>query len=69
MNTLKEVLQSFIKNPTATFCVITIGGCMLLYSDLRSQMDKNMEVQQETVKVLNELTIRVTDIERKLSNH
>ena len=72
----KEVFASFSNNPTVTFMVITLAAVFYLYSDLSSFISqqqqiltRQVETQQETTDLLNQISQRITEIELKIYNN
>lgn len=70
---LGEALQSFSKNPIIGFMMICLGAVWYLYNDLsnfiHSQqqiLTKQVQTQQETTDLLNQISMRIAEIEMKI---
>ena len=75
-NFFKEIFTSFSNNPTVTFTILTLIAVFYLYNDLSSfisqqqqLLTKQVETQQETTDLLNQISQRITEIELKIYNN
>lgn len=71
--TIKEVKDTFITNPTVAFILITLGAVYLLYTDLSTFIHEQQKIltqqvtqQQATTDLLNQISQRIAEIEMKL---
>lgn len=71
--TIKEVKETFITNPVVGFMVITLGAVYLLYTDLstfiheqQKILTQQVQTQQATTDLLNQISVRIAEIEMKL---
>ena len=46
MQNIKEIIQAFIQNPSATICTVCMAGIAVIYSDNREFIQE----QQQTLK-------------------
>jgi hypothetical protein len=71
--TLKEVKDTFMTNPTVAFILVTLGAVYLLYTDLSTFIQEQQKIltqqvqtQQATTDLLNQISQRIAEIELKL---
>lgn len=71
--TLKEVKDTFMTNPTVAFILVTLGAVYLLYTDLSAFIHEQQKIltnqvqqQQATTDLLNQISQRIAEIELKL---
>lgn len=71
--TLKEVKDTFMTNPTVAFVLVTLGAVYLLYTDLSTFIQEQQKIltqqvqtQQATTDLLNQISQRIAEIELKL---
>lgn len=65
--------MGMVKTPVVTFALLSIAACFYLYNDLKTfigeqkiVLSEQIKNQTRTVEVLNQITQRLSDIERKL---
>lgn len=71
--TIKEVKETFITNPVVGFIIITLSAVYLLYTDLstfiheqQKILTQQVQTQQATTDLLNQISVRIAEIEMKL---
>ena len=71
--TLKEIKDTFMTNPTVAFILVTLGAVYLLYTDLSTFIHEQQKIltnqvqqQQATTDLLNQISQRIAEIEVKL---
>ena len=60
------IARWLVEQPRVLLSVIGIAAAGVLYYDLREYMHYQQQVQNETVRVLTELTLRVENIEHRV---
>lgn len=60
------IARWLVEQPRVLLSVIGIAAAGVLYYDLRAYMHYQQQVQNETVRVLTELTLRVENIEHRV---
>lgn len=60
------IARWLVEQPRVLLSVIGIAAAGVLYYDLREYMHHQQQVQNETVRVLTELTLRVENIEQRV---
>ena len=68
--TLKEIKDTFMTNPTVAFILVTLGAVYLLYTDLSTFIHEQQKIltnqvqqQQATTDLLNQISQRIAEIE------
>lgn len=71
--TLKQVKETFIKNPIVAFILITLSAIWYLYNDLSMFIQEQQKIltqqvvqQQKTTDLLGQISQRISEIELKL---
>lgn len=71
--TVKDIYDGMVKNPIVTFALVSMAACFYMYTDLKRFVDEQKIVltdqisnQTKTVELLNQISLRLTDIEHKL---
>ena len=71
--TIKEVKETFITNPVVGFIIITLSAVYFLYTDLstfiheqQKILTQQVQTQQATTDLLNQISVRIAEIEMKL---
>ena len=73
MNLIKDLKDTFISNPLVAFVMLTIGAVYLLYTDLSNFIHEQQKIltqqvqqQQATTDLLNQISVRIAEIEMKI---
>ena len=72
-NLVKDIKDTFISNPLVAFVMLTIGAVYLLYTDLSNFIHEQQKIltqqvqqQQATTDLLNQISVRIAEIEMKI---
>lgn len=72
-NLIKDIKDTFISNPLVAFVMLTIGAVYLLYTDLSNFIHEQQKIltqqvqqQQATTDLLNQISVRIAEIEMKI---
>lgn len=72
-NTIKEIKETFIKNPIVGFMLVTLGAVYLLYTDLSTFIHEQQKIlteqvqqQTKTTQVLNQICQRLSELEWRI---
>lgn len=72
-NLIKDLKDTFISNPLVAFVMLTIGAVYLLYTDLSNFIHEQQKIltqqvqqQQATTDLLNQISVRIAEIEMKI---
>lgn len=72
-NLVKDLKDTFISNPLVAFVMLTIGAVYLLYTDLSNFIHEQQKIltqqvqqQQATTDLLNQISVRIAEIEMKI---
>lgn len=70
---VREIYEGLVKTPIVTFALLAIAACFYMYTDLKGFVDEQKVVlteqiknQTQTVQLLNQISLRLADIEHKL---
>jgi hypothetical protein len=72
-NLIKDIKDTFISNPLVAFMMLTLGAVYLLYTDLSNFIHEQQKIltqqvqqQQATTDLLNQISVRIAEIEMKI---
>lgn len=72
-NLIKDIKDTFISNPLVAFIMLTLGAVYLLYTDLSNFIHEQQKIltqqvkqQQATTDLLNQISVRIAEIEMKI---
>lgn len=72
-NLVKDIKDTFISNPLVAFIMLTLGAVYLLYTDLSNFIHEQQKIltqqvqqQQATTDLLNQISVRIAEIEMKI---
>ena len=60
------VFRQCAERPAAVLSVVGLTAASLVYADFKSYLHDQMQIQQDTVRILTELTGRIEHLERRL---
>lgn len=54
------------ERPAAVLSMVGLAAAALVYADFKGYLHDQMQIQQDTVRILTELTSRIEHIERRM---